>query len=353
MIWSRVAAAALLALAVAFGASVHLALGNHRTRPHAAIPPTAVRPPFTLPGTIVVAQRGAIYRLTGGVFTRAGLPAGSWSQPAALPGGGIVAVNREAQSSDIYRVDLATGQATRLTQSAAGVLQENHWNFYPAATADGALIFYSTDSPKIGYRVDFSIWSREIGGGAPPQRWTEPNPYTGGDVSAVPLPGGGLIYSEFAFDPQGHVYSQIWIQRRPLETGEALTTPADDCRQPALSPDGGRLLMICTGGAQTGRVEMAAFDGTRLGPLEALVDGTLASAPTWSPDGHSLVYLAPAASGPGFQLFWFPLDADALGGTRSDLTSPSPSAPAFAVRRARQLTTDLDLDGTSSIAWMA
>ena len=352
MIRRTIAVVLLVALAATFGLSVHRALANMRTQPRVAIKPTEARPnPFTLPGTVVVAQRGGVYQLKRGVFKQLPLPSGTWSQPAAIgASAALVLVQRAAQFSDLYRYDLASGAPQRLTDNAGDPIDSNHWAFYPVATADGSTVFYSYDSPKEGYRVDLAIWARPLQGGEP-VRWTDPNPYTGGDVSPVPLAGGGILYAGFSFDTEGHVYSQIFIQRRPLGPGEALTDPKEDCRQPALSPDGTRLAITCTGGAQAARVEIAPFDGAHLGAREVLVDNVMASSPTWAPDGHSLLYMAPAAPSPGFQLFWLPLDADAVP-TPGPSPSPTPPGGPIKLRVPRQMTADLDLDATSGIVWL-
>ncbi|MDQ6919732.1 MAG: hypothetical protein M3Z98_10285, partial [Candidatus Dormibacteraeota bacterium] len=132
-----------------------------------------------------------------------------------------------------------------------------------------------------------------------------------------------------------HIRAQVQLQVGQLAFSQALTTPEDDCSQPALSPDGTRLAMICTGGGQVGRLVVADFDGSRLGPLEVLIDHQLCAAPAWQPDGKALAYLAPAGPAGRFQLWHLSFQPVAR------LGSPQP----------RQLTSSLDFDATSRIAW--
>jgi hypothetical protein len=99
--------------------------------------------------------------------------------------------------------------------------------------------------------------------------------------------------------------------------------------------------MICTpvvNGAPSSTesdLVVASFDAATgtLGPLERIVTGTMAASPTWSPDGTDLIYLAPEA-GDGYFELWYVKDATTL---------PAP--------QARQVTSDLDLDGSAPV-WM-
>jgi hypothetical protein len=78
---------------------------------------------------------------------------------------------------------------------------------------------------------------------------------------------------------------------------------------------------------------VASFDpatGT-LGPLDRIVTGTMAAAPAWSPDGTDLIYLAPEARDGYFEL-WY---------VKGAATSLAP--------HAKQVTTDLDLDGSAPV----
>lgn len=127
--------------------------------------------------------------------------------------------------------------------------------------------------------------------------------------------------------------------------------------------------MVCTGGKQFASLEIAHFDGSSLGPAQVLVSGELAAQPTWSPDGSSLVYLAPQGVSGHFQLWLQPVPVPAPpastaptpGATprgsqasRATPTAPQPPTPTPSpLPQPIQLTSGLDFDATSTIAWHA
>ena len=160
---------------------------------------------------------------------------------------------------------------------------------------------------------------------------TYPNGYTGGDVTPIPLKAGALLYVKYSLGPSG-IASQIWLQARPFTTGKPLTSVSDNCSQPALSPNGKTLAMVCTGGKQSARLVIASFDGKTLGPMRTLVASGLNAAPAWSPDGQGLAYVAPA------------------GASGSPTATATPTARPAAVV-ARQVTTDVDLTPTTPLIW--
>lgn len=316
---------AVLAMLV-FGFGVYMTLGMTQSSAvrHANPPPPppapkpSATPLFTLPGSIFLVQGGALYRYHAGGFTELGKPAG-WSQPSASPDGGhLVAVKRGPNVSDLYQLGLDGSVQKQLTNDASRIVEVNHWAFYPRYSADGSQLFFSTDKPKTyDYRVDLAVWSMAAGGGVQ-REWTSPRYYTGGDVQPMPLAGGGLIYTKYTIDDTGQSASQLMLVERPMGAGIALTQPADHCSEASVSPDGTRLAMICLAGARTARLVVAPFDGHQLGARQVVVEGTLAAAPAWAPDGSGLVYFAPGAGDPGggFQLWWAPLT-----GTPRQMTS--------------------------------
>jgi len=302
--------------------------------------PTLVRTAVPLPGTLYVAQHGGIFALTGGYFTDLHLPrTATWMQPAVIPGGhSILAVLRSDAYSDVYLIDAAGGAVTQLSHNATTgrVIQLNHWMYWPRVGADGQTFYVSYDSPKSqdSYEIDFAVWQGSLGGKLAARQLSEPFGYTGGDVDAVPAPGGGVLYSKYEISG-GQVYSRLAIQARPLASPDYLTDAADDCGQPALSPDGARVAMVCTGGTglQSTRLEVASLTGTTLGTPRVVVDGCLCAAPAWAPDGSGLVYYAPADVSGHFQLWW-------IAGAGGAVAHPP-----------KQVTTNLDLDALSPPAW--
>jgi Tol biopolymer transport system component len=342
------------------GTGVYTYLGSlkSRTVQASAHLPTVTKPKFVLPGTMLVIQEGKIFKLSGGTFSE--LASGNWLQPTLTPDHTrLVAVSKGAQSSDLYLLDLQGHVLKRLTHDDARIIDANHWAYYPRVSPDGTSVSYSYDSPKFGFRVDFAIWTMPLNGTqSQARRRTTPNSYTGGDIAPLPVSSTGLIYVRHSIDPSG-VHSQIWLQARSGLFGTPLTDAADGCSQPALSPDGAQMAMICTHGSQTARLEVAPFNGTTLGPHRVLVASGLNAVPTWSPDGKGIAYLAPAGIAGHFELWWLRVDAilatpsaTAATATASPATSASPSASAQSVAiKPVQVTQGVDLSATSAPVW--
>ncbi len=318
---------------VVFGFAVYVGLGFTRsdvTAHKKPAPLAGAKPVFTLPGTLFVAQGGGLYASKGGAFRPIARP-GGWTQPALSPDGAhLVAVKRSGNLSDLYQLGLDGSVQKQLTSNEAAIVEVNHWAFYPRYSPDGSELFYSSDRPKAyDYRVDMAVWSMPAAGGEERQ-WTDPNYYTGGDVQPAPLSGSALLYTKYDINSAGESVSTIELAEAPHDRGAPLTAPAEKCSEPALSPDGGQLAMICVPSPRIAQLIVAPFDGHQLGARRVLRDGTLAAAPSWAPDGSGLAYFAPEAADPGgsFQLWWSPL----AGATR-------------------QLTTTADLDALSPVAW--
>jgi hypothetical protein len=328
--------------------------------------PRSERPAIVLPGTIYVAQAGDLYALRNGQFTLvlAHGDAGMWMQPTVLPDGRLIAVARAQDHADLYLLDANGNVLSQLTHNLSpprkdGSLEDNHWSFHPRLSADQSTLYMDFDSPKNGFLVDFAIWSvpwpqpaaspsasppAHLNNTSPPlpkaKQWTTPNDYTGGDVEAMPLPGGQVVFVRYLIDGTFHVHSQIELARTAGATPVLLTDPADDCSQSSLSADGTHIAMACTHGQQTANVEVARLNIPSAGSTpptlverSVLVSGGLAAFPTWAPDGSGLAYLSPAAAGGNFQLWWL----RGAGG-------PTPAAP-------EQVTTSVGLDATSAPAW--
>lgn len=353
----------LIVAMVAFGVLVYVRLDSMKTRGVVAATPQApsrTKPKFSVPGTMFVAQGGAIYRLQNGLFQQ--IASGIWTQPVLSPDHTkLVAVMRGADASDLYVLDLNGHIVKQLTHNTSPVVEDNHWSFYPRFSPDGQTLFYSWD-PKSAdnyYRVDLAVYAMPIAGPQSRARqWTYPFNYTGGDVQPVPLRSGALLYSKFDLNEQGHAYSQIWLSSHAGAAGKALTTPEANCAQPALSPNETMLAMICTGGSQIGQLTVAPFNGTTLGPARVLVDGQLCAAPAWSPDGNGLAYFAATGATGHFQLFYLGLPASVTQLTGAT-PSPSPASPSASARPSPtpgplvpiQVSADLDFDPTAPPAW--
>ena len=341
----------LLALMAGFGVGVNrlIASRKHPIPTEATVfRPTAERPRVVLPGTLYLAQNGDIYRLSDGFFTDLHLStrSGQWMQPAYLPNSqDIVAVLRAAEYSNLYLLNSQGFIIRRLSNNAwtrTNQIFLNHWMFSPHMGADGNTIYFSYDQPKDSatYAVDFSVWSGTLNGKLAATQLSNSNSFTGGDVDPTPMANGEVIYSKYAIGG-GNAFSQIAIQVKPRGRPILLTTPTQDCGQPAPSPDGTKVAMICTGGTglQSTRLEVATLSAAKpgapvtMGLPQTLVNNCLCSAPVWAPDGSGLVYYNTADATGHFELWWI---KGALGAT--------PSAPL-------QVTTNLDFDASSPPSW--
>jgi Tol biopolymer transport system component len=303
---------AILGLAALFGWGVYSWLGSLKSpvaRQGAGGDPMQNSVLFNLPGTIVVPQGGNLYRLQNGHFTL--IASGHWTQPAVTPDHQhLVAVQRAGNVSDLYELSTSGAIQRQLTSDASGTVDLNHWSFFPHVSPAGTSVFYSYDQKTCQgcYLVELSIFSQPLG--APQsqaRRWSRPNQGTGGDLNPIPLESGGLLYSKFQVDgATNQVVSQIWYQRAQGTTGVALSPAGQSCQQPALSPSGTEVAMICQAeGSQTNRLVVAPLDLGQftLGPETVLATG-LAASPAWSPDGKGLLYFAPQSETGPFQLFY-------------------------------------------------
>ncbi len=314
MIRALVSAALVLAMCV-FGFGVYRYLDSLKTVPRPQ-PPDAMAALVKLPGSVYVAQGGALYRLARGRFTRLTADDG-WMQPQASPDGSrLVAVKRTGNASDLFLLGVDGQVQAQLTHDGSRTVELNHWAFYPRFGPDGASVFYSFDPKDAAnnYRVDLAIYALGVEPGSRPGRqWTRPNHYTGGDVDPTPLSTGALLYAKYSIDGAGKVHSQLWIQARAGSPGLGLTRPEDDCGQPAVSRDQGLVAMVCRHGQTLGDLVVVPLDAANyeLGSPRVVVTGQLAASPAFSPDGLSLAYFAPAAEGGPFQLWTVALASQA------------------------------------------
>ena len=334
----------LLVVWTAFGLGVNRFLDSRKssliTHPGAAIP-SQETPQFSLPGTIYVSQAGHLYRFHGGQFIDMHLPAaaGAWIQPSPALPGQLLVVARASEYSDIYLVDATTGAIVKkLTSNATTTshVELNAWSFWPHLAADGATVIFNYDGPKTGttYEVHLAVWSGPLNGKLESRQWTQPDGYTGGDVSPVPLADGGVLYSKYSLNDKSQIVSRIATVARPNASPVYLTASTDDCGEPAVSPDGTRLALICTSDTQTARLEVIPLVHGVPGIPQVLVAACLCASPSWSPDGTSLLYLAPADATGHFQLWWM-----------DHADTATPAAP-------KQVTAHLDFDATSPPAWV-
>jgi hypothetical protein len=350
--------------------------GRHSKTAAVAERPTAGSPrptAFTLPGTLYLAQSGAIYSLSVGRFHQLTGDDG-WMQPSLFADGNhLLVVRRTAFYSDVFVLG-RFGQVVRQVTNNAAPPRNSldttamHWSFYPRLSSDQRTLFMSYDEPKFGYDTQFSIWAMPSDGSnlSGAKLWTNSNDYTGGDIAPIPLLAGGIMYTKFSYGPDGNRVGQLWHTTRPTPygtEGQPLTTTFDDCMEPSLSPDGTQVAMICTYEKQGANLVVASWNGSSLGSLKTTLINQLIAQPTWAPDGSGIAYLAPAEAGGPFQLWFLPKEAynpppspspvPTPGGPyNGTLPSATPGAPVTApVIKPIQITTSAGFDATSPLAW--
>ncbi len=380
MIAKFLLAVGLAILMVVTGFSSYVYLGSRQSKvaaaPQKPTAPTLRAQAVVLPGTIYLAQSGALYSFSAGRFHQLTGEAG-WTQPALYPDGShLLAVKRSAFFSDVYELTPYGGVVAQLTNNAASPRNSwdtgaNDWSFYPRLSPDQRTLWMSYDGPKyVGanyFDVDMAVWAVPVGGAIRQGRaWTTANSYTGGDMQPVVVPGG-IIYTKYSYDENGNRVGQLWFTNRAGSAGRALTSTAADCLEPALAPDGGSIAMICTYQKQVSYLTIASWNGSGLGGLRTVVFDQLVAEPIWAPDGSGIAYLAPGGPASPFQL-WFlakdaynppapspvPTPSPTPGGPHNGpLPTPTPSAaPVAPVVKPIQVTFNLGFDATSPLAWL-
>ncbi len=334
------ASLATVGLMALFGYGVWAVLGTLQSKANHVVDPVQAQALLALPGTLYVAQDGSLYSLQGLHFSKLNTPPGDWVQVAPAPGGDLLAVSKGNGYSDVYLLG-PTGQVIRtLLQESSPSYFANHFAYYPRVSANGQTLFYAWNwiDPYANYNVDFEVLSVPFANpGARATVWSLSNLYyQGGDVEPLPLANGGLIYAKYFNSTSGNgaEYSELAYVTSPGAEPQYLTTPAQNCSEPSLNPQGTEMAMICTNNQlQTSTLEVASWNGSTLGPLTELSPGPMAAMPTWSPNGQSLVFMnVPQRSLP-FQLYWIPKAA-----------SSKPGA-------AQQVTQSLALTATSAPVW--
>jgi hypothetical protein len=376
---SRFLLAVALAVVMVFvGVSSFVYLGSRQSKVATPVQkPTAASPhpvALVLPGTLYLAQSGALYSLSAGRFHQL-TPEAGYMQPSLTPDGNLLVVKRSGYWSDIFVLSRFGTPMRQLTtnQYRFGMKDPslNHWSFYPRLSADGGTLWMTYDGLKCDGCNDVSpaIYAMPFGANIRQARaWTSGGYYSGGDQQPIPVPGG-VIYTKYDYastydaNQPNKLVGMLWFTNRAGAYGKELTTPGEDCRTPSLSPAGNMIAMICSYQKQVSYLTIASWNGSSIGPRTNIVTDQLVAEPTWAPDGSGIAFLAPGVAAGPFQLWWLPKAAythappppaptPTPGGPHNG-PLPSPTAPpAPPPVKAVEVTTNSGFDATSPMAWL-
>ncbi len=195
--------------------------------------------------------------------------------PTASADGKVLIAETDLDSfRDLYRIDPATGAATRLTRSPQG-------NFEPSLSPDGARLAFV--SSRDG---DSEIYVRDLAGDGDAELRVTAVPRD--DWAPAWSPDGAWL--AFLSDRDGS--PRVYLVR-PDATDLRLAhadAAAGEEQPPVWSPDGARLAYAVStrdGASEIWVVDVAAATAARVS-----APGARDEAPAWSPDGRHLVFVS-------------------------------------------------------------
>jgi TolB protein len=304
------------------GLLVSLLLVACATPVAASLPGAQLLPPGdSIPGKILFVSGGNVW-VWSGDRPRQITTGDTWQQPRWSPDGSRIAyVYRVHNFSEIFVMGADGSDPQRLTQSQSRSLADNDWALGPAWSPDGTQLAFVSDSGT--YHP--TLWFMNVDGSAKRQAR---NPQAFQEVDDAPAwsPDGKRV----ALTHFGPETSQIHLFEAPRGPFRQVTESPLGAFDPAWSPSGELLAYAVR---ETGRSEV------RVRRLEDSTEATLVRtgynrAPAWSPDGKRIAFLS--QRGAYFDLY---------------VANVVPEGDGFVARDERQLTRDLNLDGTSGLSW--
>lgn len=289
----------------------------------ANLPLAQIAPAPDLPsGRILFVKDGNLWLWTEG-RARQITDGGTWQQPQWSPDGSEIAyVYRGVNFSDIFVMNADGSTNRRLTRSQSSSLGDNDWVFRPTWSPNGSQIAFVTDSDS----YNPVVWVMNRDGTNRRLLMGVTDSFEAADALSWSPDGRRLAVTAFGAD-----VSQIVL----LDVGRGVTQPLTrnpkGVIDPAWSPDG-RVIAIAVRDTGRSDIRLRLLDG---GAEVELTRGGLSRAPAWSPDGRRLAYLS--SKNGTFELYTVDLVDQGSG--------------QLAAQNERQLTRDLNLDGTSGISW--
>lgn len=271
------------------------------------------------PGKLLVVKDGSLWLWKDGQARQ--LTSGNtWQQPAWSPDGSEIAyIYRSYNWSDVFVMSGDGSNARRLTSSQSSRLDDNDWNFRPTWSPDGSRLAYISDART----PFFAVYTMDREGKG--QTMLRAPLLLSESADAMSWSADGKMLAVATFNNETSHIVLVDLARGTASV--AIETPRGVI-DPALSPDGSAIAYAQREG---NRVEVRVRVWGQEGEIQVTKNG-LARAPAWSPDGRWLAYLS--AHNGTFELY----------AVEVDLAKRSVSGE-------RQLTRDLNLDGTSGISW--
>ncbi len=201
---------------------------------------------------------------------------GTESVPATTPtaqgtGQVLFASNRGGSYSDLYLLNLADGQATRLTKGES--------NTFPGPfSPDGARILFT------GFGLTHSyVGLMNADGSGLTDLTNQPN-------SDEAFPAWSPDGKRIAFTSRRDGNNEIYVMEADGSNPKRLTNSPKDDFAPAWSPDGGRIAFVSDRDNQTGIYSLYVMNADGTGVIRLTKDASNDYAPDWSPDGKRIAY---------------------------------------------------------------
>ncbi|MCC6652871.1 MAG: protein kinase [Candidatus Eisenbacteria bacterium] len=279
-------------------------------------------------------QRLAWVSRDGSIEPIAGLPVGGWAGVSLSPDGSRVASTRRqagtaaSASSDLWIADLARGSASRFTSQPGLTIN-------PVWSPDGRTVYYSNNGSGV-----YEVYAKSVAASGAP---------------TFVVKGKGLVIHPAGISPDGRTL--VLATQSPGNGGdivlhrlgegaplEGLIANAADELEPTLSPDG---RWIAYSSNESGQWEIYVDAFPTLGARQ-LVSTQGGAAPTWSRDGKSLFWSAPAGA------IWFapvtPGEQISLGAPAVWTFPKSPLSSWDVTPDGRRLVATVPSEGAGSAA---
>jgi serine/threonine-protein kinase len=212
--------------------------------------------------------------------------------PVLLPGGRALLFHALESGNDIVGVlDLETGEEKTLIEGAAN----------PAFVDTGHIVFARGTTLMA---VPFAAAELSVTG--EPVALVQGVRRTSGGASHFALSANGtLVYEPSSDDDGGELSAVVWVDRGGEVAERAVSDLVNNPRDPRLSPDGERLVLV-TGPIADGDLWSYDLRGRPPIPLAQLTDNRF---PAWSPDSRQVAF---ARVQGGAEIFTLPADGSVL-----------------------------------------